>query len=47
VGQIKAGYNADLLVLDENPVNDIRNLKKIRMIILNGEILDREKLLTK
>jgi hypothetical protein len=47
VGQVKAGYNADLLVLDENPVKDIRNLKKIRMVILNGEILDRGKLLTK
>ena len=47
VGQVKAGYNADLLVLDENPVKDPRNLKKIRMVILNGEILDREKLLTK
>jgi len=47
VGQVKAGSDADLLVLDENPVNDVRNLKKIRMVILNGEILDREKLLGK
>jgi hypothetical protein len=47
VGQAKAGYNADLLVLDENPVNDISNLKKIRMVILNGEILNRDKLLSK
>ncbi len=44
-GQIKAGYNADVLVLDENPVNDIANAKKIFRVILNGEILDREKLL--
>ena len=35
------------LVLDENPVKDVNNLKKIRMVILNGEILDREKLLVK
>ena len=47
VGQVKAGYNADLLVLNENPVKDISNLKKIRLVILNGEILDREKLLAK
>jgi len=47
VGEVKAGYNADLLVLDENPVKDVNNLKKIRMVILNGEILDREKLLVK
>ncbi len=47
VGQVKAGYNADLLVLDENPVQDIGHLKKIRMVILNGEMLDRDRLLSK
>jgi hypothetical protein len=47
VGQVRAGYNADLLVLDANPLDDIRNLKKIHMVILNGEILSREKLLAK
>jgi hypothetical protein len=47
IGQVKAGYHADLLVLDENPVTNIENLKKIRTVILQGEILDREKLLTK
>jgi hypothetical protein len=47
VGQVKTGYNADLLVLDEDPIKDVRNLKKIRMVILDGEILDREKLLAK
>src|SRR5262245_40799875 len=47
VGQAKAGYNADLLALDENPVTDISNLKKISMVILNGEILNRDKLLSK
>jgi hypothetical protein len=45
VGQVKAGYNADLLVLDEDPVQDVSNLKKISRIILNGEILDRDALL--
>ena len=47
VGQVKSGKNADLLVLDENPIRDVSNLKKIRMVILNGEILDRNKLLLK
>jgi hypothetical protein len=47
VGQVKAGFNADLLVLDENPVQDIGHLKKIRMVLLNGEALDRDRLLTK
>lgn len=42
VGQVKAGYNADLLVLDENPVQDISHLKKIHKVILNGKVLDRD-----
>jgi len=45
VGQVKSGYNADLLVLDQNPVQDIGNLEKIHMVVLNGEILDRDALL--
>jgi imidazolonepropionase-like amidohydrolase len=45
IGQVKAGYNADLLVLNANPLEDIHNLKNIQTVILNGQILDREKLL--
>ena len=45
VGQVRAGYNADLLVLDADPTQDIGHLKKVRMVILNGEILDRDQLL--
>jgi Amidohydrolase family len=45
VGQVKAGYNADLLVLNANPLQGIENLKNIHSVILNGEILDRDKLL--
>lgn len=45
VGQLKAGSNADLLVLDADPTQDVSHLKKIRMVLLNGEILDRERLL--
>jgi hypothetical protein len=47
VGQVKPGYHADLLVLDENPVQEIGNLKKIRMVILNGKVLDRDRFLVK
>ncbi|HYS56221.1 MAG TPA: amidohydrolase family protein [Thermoanaerobaculia bacterium] len=45
VGRIAAGYDADLVVVDADPTIDIRNLKKIRMVILNGEIVDRAALL--
>jgi hypothetical protein len=47
VGQVKAGYSANLLVLDENPVEEIGNLKKIRLVILNGKVLDRNRFLVK
>jgi imidazolonepropionase-like amidohydrolase len=44
LGEIKAGYDADLLVLDADPLGDVANLRAIRMVILNGVVLDREKL---
>ena len=45
VGQVKPGYDADLLVVDGNPAADIRNLKRIRLVVLSGEIVDRQALL--
>ncbi|HEY8180953.1 MAG TPA: amidohydrolase family protein [Thermoanaerobaculia bacterium] len=41
VGRIAKGYDADLVVVDADPTVDIRNLKKIRIVIQNGEIVDR------
>ena len=40
-GTIAAGYHADLVLLDGNPLDDIRNTRKIRAVILNGQVLDR------
>ena len=45
VGQVKPGFDADLLVVDADPTVDIRNLEKIRMVLLAGEIVDRAALL--
>ena len=45
VGQVKPGYNADVLVLDADPTRDIANLKRIRHLILAGDVIDREGLL--
>ena len=42
---MKRGYDADLLVVDADPAADIRNLKKIRMVVLGGRIVDRAALL--
>ncbi len=45
IGEIKAGYDADLLVLDGDPLADLATLQAPRMVILRGRILDRDKLL--
>ncbi len=45
VGQVKPGRDADLLVLDADPTRDIGNLKRIRYVVLTGEVIDREALL--
>lgn len=45
VGQIKPGCRADILVVEKNPVESIKNLKKIQMVVLGGKILDRDHLM--
>lgn len=40
-GQVRAGYRADLLVLDANPLEDIRNTRSIYQVYLGGELQDR------
>lgn len=41
VGQIRAGFNADLLVLDADPTVDVVNVKKIERVMLAGSLIDR------
>ena len=40
-GSIAAGRRADLVLLDANPLTDIRNARRIRAVILAGKLLDR------
>lgn len=40
-GTVQAGRAADLLVLDANPLSDIRNTRRIRHVIRNGTIVRR------
>ncbi len=43
-GVIKKGYRADLVLLDKNPLENIKNTKTINTVILNGKLLNRQKL---
>ena len=42
VGIIEPGKQADMIVLSENPLDDIRNTKKIEAVISDGRFVDRE-----
>lgn len=44
-GQVKPGCRADIVITEKNPLENIKNLKHISMVILRGKIIDREKLL--
>jgi len=40
-GKIVPGYDANMILLDKDPLEKISNTKKINTVILNGKILDR------
>lgn len=44
-GTIERGKRADLLVLAANPLDDIRNIRSLELVILDGEVIDRSSLL--
>ncbi|MHB8568448.1 MAG: amidohydrolase family protein [Nitrososphaerales archaeon] len=44
LGSIEPGRLADMILVDEDPTKDIRNLKKISMVMKDGNLIDRQKL---
>jgi imidazolonepropionase-like amidohydrolase len=43
-GTIEVGKRADLVLLDANPLDDIRNTRRIDSVVLDGTLFDRSRL---
>ena len=46
LGQVAPGRRADVLVLDADPTASIWNARRISLLIVDGEVVDRDALLT-
>ena len=42
LGTIEVGKLADMVIVEENPLEDIRNARSTRLVIKNGEVYDLE-----
>ena len=44
LGRVKEGYRADLLILDANPLDDIKNTQKSHALVKEGRLYSKEEL---
>jgi len=44
-GTVSVGKFADLIILDENPIEDIQNIRKINSVVFNGYHYDKDDLI--
>ncbi len=42
IGSLETGKLADLVILDANPLEDIRNTERIKYVMINGRVYDAE-----
>ena len=47
VGTVESGKQADMVILSENPLEDIRNTRKIETVIVDGQFIDSKQIITK
>ena len=47
LGTLEPGKNADFIVLDANPLDDINNSRRINAVYLRGQMVDRAALRAK
>jgi imidazolonepropionase-like amidohydrolase len=44
LGRVAAGYRADLVLLDADPLQNIENTRRIHAVIIGGRVLDKGEL---
>jgi hypothetical protein len=44
LGRIRPGYTADLVLLSENPIENIGNTRAVEFVVKGGEVVDRQQL---
>ncbi|MBL0134796.1 MAG: amidohydrolase family protein [Chitinophagaceae bacterium] len=45
-GKVKVGYNSDLVLLSENPLENIKNTKTIEYVFFNKYMIDKTQIAT-